>query len=135
MGEGQPVDAIHVLMSGLLEESFTLANGRRVVTQTLEPGASFGQISLVCSQAAIVTVTAVAESVLIRIAPEALAPIVEANAKLYDALAKVVADRMETVRKAQLAASPQASQLALSVGEIRARIERLFGYAPPPRRP
>lgn len=131
MRAGERVDAIHVLLVGVLEESLTQKDGREAVNQTLSPGASFGQISTVCSQAAIVTVTATTDSVLIRIEPATLKALVEANPKLYDAFAAIVAQRIEAVRKTQAAAAGRSAVMPKSLGEIRQRLERLFGARPP----
>jgi len=127
MREGERVDAIQVLMIGVLEETLQLKDGREIVSQTLSPGASFGQISLTCSQPAIVTVTAATDCVLIRIEPAVLQAVVETNPGLYDAFAAIVAERIESVRKAQAAAAGRGGTFPRSAQEIRERLERLFG--------
>jgi len=127
MLQGRACGSIFVVWSGLLRSHFVNQRGKRIDVEELTAGDSFGQISVVIDEPALVTVTAATESVLIRLETAALRPLVEAEPDLAQRFAKVVADRLKSVSRAQAARSAgERSALPRNVAEIRRRLEGVF---------
>jgi len=135
MQQGRPADAIYVVMSGLLKTTFKTSKGVEIGADELKSGDSFGQISLITAEPAMVTVTALTEASLVRLDHATVKMLLDEQPKLADAFARVVADRLQSVHRAQAAAATsRARRFPRSVSEIRARIERLFEEEEGPRR-
>lgn len=135
MEQGMHVDAIYILWSGLLASHYLSPDKVLIDVEDLKPGDSFGQISVVTNEPALVTVTSSTESILIRIDPDAIRPLIEASPDLGQRFAKVVADRMQSITRAQAARSAsRLKTLPTNVAEIRQRLEMVFFGDKPNRR-
>ena len=90
----------------------------------LEPGAAFGEISLLTGEPRLATARAATEAVLIEIDKETLAPILEANVSLVEKLGRIIQERRRGAadRLEALDGSPAGEPESL-----RARIARFFG--------
>lgn len=127
MTQGEPADGIYIVWSGLLRAHFVNQRGNQVEVEELEAGESFGQISVVINEPALVTVIAMTETVLIRLEQQALRPLIEAKPDLAQRFAKVVADRLKSVSRAQAARDArEESALPRNVAEIKRRLEGVF---------
>ena len=127
--QGQHVDTIYVVWSGLLRSHFYSTDGVKIEVEELRPGDSFGQIPVITNEPGLVTIEAATESILICLRMEALAPLLEVEPALSQLFAKVVAERMQSLDRAQAAhAATEISALPTSVAEIKRRLEDgLFG--------
>lgn len=120
--EGADVETIHILVSGSLVGVVTLPSGRMLETVQLSPGESVGWAALVCGEKAIMTVTAVVDSLVVEIEGESLKPVLQSNSALKQRLAELVIDRMQRARTARVAASGGSTKVR-TTEEILRRIE------------
>jgi CRP-like cAMP-binding protein len=106
------------------------ARGNAGATQklaVLEPGGSFGEISLLTGDPRIATVRALTEATLVEIDKQTLAPILQANPSLVEKLDSIIqarrratADRIVSAPEDPADAEPHS---------LRARIARFFGLS------
>jgi CRP-like cAMP-binding protein len=114
---------------------FLIASGRAAVSvhgdaaesrklAVLEPGAAFGEISLLTGEPRLATVRAIAETTLVEIDKATLAPILEANPSLVEKLDAIILERRRhtaaerTAREGLPTAEPES---------LRGKIARFFG--------
>ena len=100
------------------------AESRKVAV--LDPGAAFGEISLLTGEPRTATVRALTEATLVEIDKATLAPILEANPSLVVELDKIIVERRRHMadRRAEPAGVQETDDEARSLGE---RIARFFG--------
>lgn len=127
--EGSEVETIHVLVSGSLGGMVTLPSGRTLDAVQLSPGESVGWAALVCGERAVMTVTAVVDSLVVEIDGECLKPVLQSNPQLKQRLAELVVERMQRARTARVAASG-GSATPRTTEEILRRIESFLTRSP-----
>jgi len=91
----------------------------------LEPGASFGEISVLTGEPRLATVRAVSEAVLIEIDKATLAPVLEANPSLVEKLDAVILERRRHTAHRLDNARPETAEEEPE--SLRSRIARFFG--------
>lgn len=77
---------------------------------------------MVCGERAVMTVTAVVDSLVVEIDGECLKPVLQSNPQLKQRLAELVVDRMQRARTARVAASGGSTR-PRTTEEILRRIE------------
>lgn len=97
--EGEPGSGLFVLMEGIVEVS-TQDDGEPVVIAYLEPGDVFGEISLIRSDHAIATVTAVDRSMLLFLPRVDFEQVVEHAPQAKAVLDELAAQRIEDLGRA-----------------------------------
>ncbi|MGF1477196.1 MAG: mechanosensitive ion channel family protein [Geminicoccaceae bacterium] len=127
MTEGEGASSIYIVVVGLVELTVTGRNRKSVVVERLTPGQAFGQLAAMTGEPAIVTATAVAESVVLEVGSDAIKPLVDQQPTLAEAFAAKVAGRIKTVNQARAEHSLRQSGFTMTVNEIKNRITRLFG--------
>ena len=91
----------------------------------LDPGAAFGEISLLTGEPRLATVRAITEATLVEIDKATLAPVLVANPSLVEKLDAVIRERRrQTARELVVGREGQAAEEPES---LRGRIARFFG--------
>ncbi len=90
----------------------------------LEPGAAFGEISLLTGEPRLATVRAIAETTLVEIDKATLAPILEANPSLVEKLDAIILERRRHTAEERAARD---GQPAAEPESLRGKIARFFG--------
>jgi small-conductance mechanosensitive channel/CRP-like cAMP-binding protein len=123
--EGETTSSMFLVAQGQVVIS---ARGESSTTRklaVLDPGAAFGEISLLTGEPRLATARAVGEATLVEIDKATLAPILEANPSLVERLGEVIAERRrQTADRLGDVASPTTVSEAIS---LRGRIARFFG--------
>jgi small-conductance mechanosensitive channel/CRP-like cAMP-binding protein len=123
--EGDATSSMFLVAQGQIVIS---ARGERDTTRklaVLDPGAAFGEISLLTGEPRLATARAVGEATLVEIDKGTLAPVLEANPSLAEKLGEVIAERRrQTADRLGDVASPTEISEAIS---LRTRIARFFG--------
>jgi small-conductance mechanosensitive channel/CRP-like cAMP-binding protein len=124
--EGEAGTSMFLVESGRVAVSLHDASGASRKLTVLEPGSAFGEISLLTGEPRTATVRALTETRLIEIEKETLAPILEENPLLVEALETTMHERRrgaaEFLEAHREASSEAAERLALAT-----RIARFFG--------
>ncbi|MFY9549648.1 MAG: mechanosensitive ion channel family protein [Thermoanaerobaculia bacterium] len=123
--EGDTTSSMFLIESGTVGIS---ARGEAAASQKvaiLEPGAGFGEISLLTGEPRLATARAATEATLIEIDKDTLAPLLRANPSLVEKLDAIIlerrrrtADRLDSARGTAAAGEPES---------LRAKIARFFG--------
>ncbi len=128
--EGEGGASMFLVQSGRVAVSLNDASGSSCRITILEPGSAFGEISLLTGEPRTATVRALTETRLVEIGKETLAPILEENPRLVEALEATMRERRrgaaEFLEAARGAASEPAERVALAP-----RIARFFGLRSP----
>ncbi len=95
--EGDETSSMFVVERGRAAVSIHGAAGDTRTLATLEPGAAFGEISLLTGERRTATVRAVTEVLALEIGKDTLGPIVESNPTLCEAFDAVIAERRRGV--------------------------------------
>jgi CRP-like cAMP-binding protein len=97
--EGQPGDALFVVLSGYLKAACTGPNGRELVLCVLGPGEVFGDLSLLDGQPRPASVMALEATQLAAIGRESFLKFVDSSPKLAKALLEGMATRLRHLAK------------------------------------
>ncbi len=123
--EGETTSSMFLIASGRASVSVAAGTAQSQKLAMLDPGSSFGEISLLTGEPRTATVRAVEESLLVEIDKGTIAPILLANPSLVEKLDAIIlerrretAGRLDSARGAAVGEEPQA---------LRARIARFFG--------
>jgi small-conductance mechanosensitive channel/CRP-like cAMP-binding protein len=123
--EGDATSSMFLVSQGEVVISAHGEGGGTRKLAVLEPGAAFGEISLLTGEPRLATARAVTEATLIEIDKATLAPILEANPSLVEKLGTVIAERRRlTADRLGDLGTPAA---AVEAVPLRARIARFFG--------
>ncbi len=123
--EGDETSSMFVIEKGRAAVSIHGAAGDTRRVSTLEPGAAFGEISLLTGERRTATVRAITEVLALEIDKTTLSPILEANPALCETFELVIAERRRSVTELFDASRQEAArseELALP-----GRIARFFG--------
>jgi CRP/FNR family transcriptional regulator, dissimilatory nitrate respiration regulator len=93
--EGEPAAALHVLAYGRLQLSRRTPGGRERVSGIVLPGRSFGDVVMLLEKPYIVTATALADSLVLRIGKESIYDEIERNPKFARRVIAMLAQRVE----------------------------------------
>ncbi len=129
MREGDATSSMFLIAEGRAAVSVRADAGASRGVAVLEPGAAFGEISLLTGEPRMATVRAVTEVTLVEIDKETLAPVLEANPSLVEKLDAVILERRRRTADRKLGAAE-----AGAGGEpesLRDRIARFFGLKGP----
>lgn len=96
--QGDPGDAMYVLLSGTLEVRVQTPTGGEVEVDSLQPGANVGEMSLVAGQARTATVLASSTAELVRLSRSGFERLAEANPELREALIRQMRPRLQRVQ-------------------------------------
>jgi CRP-like cAMP-binding protein len=125
--EGDTTSSMFLIVDGRVAVSARGGAGSSQKLAVLEPGAAFGEISLLTGEPRIATVRALTEATLVEIDKETLAPILQANPALVEKLDAIIqARRRETAHRIVSAPEDPADAEPRS---LRARIARFFGLS------
>jgi len=123
--EGETTSSMFVIAFGRAAVSVAAGTAVSQKLALLDPGSTFGEISLLTGEPRTATVRAIEESLLVEIDKATLAPILRANPSLVEKLDAIIlerrrhtAGRLDDVRDATAGEEPQ---------PLRARIARFFG--------
>jgi small-conductance mechanosensitive channel len=105
--EGEPGDSLFVIREGVLKFTVAQADGRQTVLASMTSGQFFGERSLLTGKQRSARVTAETDVVVAVVDKSVLAPILQANTKLVNALAAVLEQR-DTDRTTRRQADSQA---------------------------
>ncbi len=125
--EGDPGDSMFLIQAG---RCGVTGRGERADSQSiamLEPGMAFGEIALLTGEPRMATVRAAAETTLVEIRKETLAPLLEGNPTLVEKLESTVKGRLR-----HAADVFEANREANRIGErepLAVRIKRFFGLS------
>ncbi len=127
--EGAATSSMFLIAAGRAAVSIhgaQAADSRKVAV--LDPGAAFGEISLLTGEPRTATVRALTEATLVEIDKATLAPILEANPSLVAQLDRIIVERRRHTadRRAEPASALSADDDDRSLGE---RIARFFGLS------
>jgi CRP-like cAMP-binding protein len=92
----------------------------------LDPGSAFGEISLLTGEPRTATVRSLTESRLVEIDKETLAPVLEGNPALVEALEGIMRDRRQEAAEFRESARGSGAEAAERVA-LAGRIARFFG--------
>lgn len=124
---GQAGRSMFVLAAGVAEVRVADNDGKPQRATVLGPGDTFGEMSLLTGAKRSADVVAMSALVLFEIAPEVLAPLLEARPALAESLSRVAAAHQEAdARLRHPPEVPALSPLSRSA-QIAARIRALFG--------
>jgi CRP-like cAMP-binding protein len=123
--EGDTTSSMFVLESGRATVTIhaDLADSRRLAT--LEPGAAFGEISLLTGEPRTATVRALTEVTAIEIDKDTLCPILERNPMLCETFDAVIAERRRTAN--ELVDASREEMARREEKPLTGRIARFFG--------
>jgi small-conductance mechanosensitive channel len=123
--EGDTTSSMFLIESGLVAISVKAEAVASQKVAILEPGAGFGEISLLTGEPRLATARAATEATLIEIDKDTLAPLLRANPSLVEKLDAIIqerrrstADRLDSAREAPAPGEPE---------PLRAKIARFFG--------
>ncbi len=119
--EGDAGEALYVLLSGKVE--VRKGEPSRKLAE-LGPGRFFGEMSLMTGASRSATVIALEETALLEIGKPALAPILESEPKLCQALSEVLAEREQ--RQSDANARQTLAEIADEKDALLSRIRRFF---------
>lgn len=91
--EGAPGHSLYQLVSGRVEVRKRQASGAMVSVAQLSPGDIFGEMSLLTDSPRSASVVAIDECVLLKVAQQHVAPLLQRNPALLDELARLVTAR------------------------------------------
>jgi CRP-like cAMP-binding protein len=97
--QGNALDSIQYLFSGVVQISQTLDDGREVKIRKLGPGDSFGAISLVTGSPPEVTLTALTSGLLVGLCSHDLKPLVTSRPGLAEALSQMAARQQQYLHR------------------------------------
>jgi small-conductance mechanosensitive channel/CRP-like cAMP-binding protein len=123
--EGDGTSSMFVIASGRAAVSAQGDTSESQKVALLEPGSSFGEISLLTGEPRTATVRAVEEALLVEIDKSTLAPILRANPSLVEKLDAIILERRRQTagRLGSVPGGPGAGEPS----PLRARIARFFG--------
>ncbi len=96
--QGDPGDAMYVLISGKLEVRVKTPAGGEVAVDSLRSGATVGEMALVAGQERTATVLAAAPSELVRLSRSGFERLAETNPELREALIRQMQPRLQRVQ-------------------------------------
>lgn len=96
--QGEPGDALFVLLDGVLEVSVRTGSGAEVTLDTLTPGASVGEMAIIAGQDRTATVTATRPARLIRLDRSHFSELAKASPELREALVREMEPRLQRVQ-------------------------------------
>lgn len=127
--EGDTTSSMFLIAQGRIAVSVHGERGASQGLAVLEPGASFGEISLLTGEPRLATVRAMTEATLVEVDKATLAPILEANPSLVEKLDGLILERrrhtanqLGSIREGAVPAEPQS---------LGAKIARFFGLKGP----
>ncbi|HEY3203706.1 MAG TPA: mechanosensitive ion channel family protein [Thermoanaerobaculia bacterium] len=123
--EGDTTSSMFLIVEGRVGIS---VHGEGVASQKiafLEPGAAFGEISLLTGEPRLATARALTEATLIEIDKATIAPILEANPSLVAKLDAIIQERRR--HTANRLVSTREGSVPVEPESLRARIARFFG--------
>jgi len=101
--EGDPADALHLVVSGHLSVRVSLESGDSVMVRILGPGASFGELALMHHEGTrTATITAIEPAVTIAISGRVFAQLCETHPEVQRALSAMLASRVGALSLAVL---------------------------------
>jgi len=118
--QGNALDSIQYLFSGVLQISQKLEDGREVKIRKLGPGDSFGAVSLLTGSPPEVTLTALTSGLLVGLCSENLKPLVASRPELAEALSQMAAKQRQYLHHAAEQDDP------LEPTDILSRIRNFF---------
>jgi signal-transduction protein with cAMP-binding, CBS, and nucleotidyltransferase domain len=130
--EGDRGASLFLVVAGLLDVTKQIADEPVRRMGRLEPGAVFGEMSLLTGAARIATVTAITHATVLEIEKKQIEPIMAAHPELIAAFSQLIAER-EAANESVLAAWPENSREIANLGLkafVRAKIAHFFGQAP-----
>lgn len=113
--QGDPGDAMYVLVSGTLEVRVQTPAGAEVAVDSLQPGATVGEMALVAGQERTATVIADTQAELVRLSRSAFEQLAETNPEVREALIRQMQPRLQRV---QLSGVLEAWFSGLSTSEL-----------------
>jgi small-conductance mechanosensitive channel/CRP-like cAMP-binding protein len=123
--EGDPTSSMFVMETGRAAVTIHGAAGDSRRLATLDPGAAFGEISLLTGEPRTATVRAVTEVTAIEIDKETLGPVLEENPALCEMFDSIIAERR---RKAAEQVDLSREEIAgTETASLTNRIARFFG--------
>jgi small-conductance mechanosensitive channel/CRP-like cAMP-binding protein len=125
--EGDSTSSMFLIASGRAAVSVHGATGGAASSRklaVLEPGAAFGEISLLTGEPRLATVRALTEVTLVEIDKATLAPLLRANPSLVEKLDKIIVDRRRSTATQRAAADGKTPVEEVS---LRDKIARFFG--------
>jgi small-conductance mechanosensitive channel/CRP-like cAMP-binding protein len=128
--EGESGRSMFLVQSGRLAVSLHDVSGVSRKLTMLEPGAEFGEISLLTGEPRTATVRTVTEARLIEIDKDTLAPILEENPALVETLESTMRERRQEAAEFLVRAAPSGAEAAERVA-LAGRIARFFGLRAP----
>ena len=93
ISKGDKGDSLFLIISGQASVKLVHETGGEVVASTLNPGDTFGEMSLLTGAPRNATVVADSDARLLEIGKEALGPVLQENPEVAEALSRQVADR------------------------------------------
>jgi small-conductance mechanosensitive channel/CRP-like cAMP-binding protein len=123
--EGDETSSMFVVEQGRAAVSIHGAAGDTRKLATLEPGAAFGEISLLTGERRTATVRAVTEVLALEIGKSTLSPVLEANPALCEAFELVIVERRRGV--SELFDASRLDVARLEESPLPGRIARFFG--------
>ena len=125
--EGETGSSMFLVESGRVGVSIHGAGGDSRKLAILDPGSSFGEISLLTGEPRTATVRALTESWLIEVGKDCLAPILQANPSLIGALEKTIEERRHEAAQLYDASREELAAADVEESNLAARIRRFFG--------
>ena len=127
--QGEEGDTFYIIRDGKVAISVADAEGRSTVVAHLGKGAFFGEMSLLTGEKRTATITAEADTTVLALSKAIFADVLETNAQIAEALAKVLEKRQrENLEK--MAKTKELSQDKLdatSSQTILRKIKSFFG--------
>jgi len=124
--EGDAGSSMFLVVSGRVAVSVHGGTGESRRLTILEPGAAFGEISLLTGDPRTATVRAMTETTLLEIEKETLAPILQDHPSLVESLERSMQERRRGTTEALEAARVKGSTVEAPL-PLGARMARFFG--------
>lgn len=118
--EGDPGHSLYQLVSGTMEVRKQQEEGEALTVAQLKPGDIFGEMSLLSNSPRSASVLAIDECVLLKVAQDDIAPLLQGNPALMDELARLV-----TARRHQLE-DLSAESVKVQQNQLLRRMQQIF---------
>lgn len=120
--EGDPCDAIYLIISGRCESHVRTANGVKVVDEVFGPGDLLGERALLNHEPHRYTVTVATHSVVLRLPSEELRVLFADDPSIAGRFAQTVTERLRRVRERQIGRAPTLRRI-VSLTSLSTRID------------
>ena len=125
MHESEKTTRIYFVLSGDLESSVTLENGRKITGENFSAGDSFGWSAIFIEEVSFMTVMAISDSLVLAINHKCIKSILSGHHHLIQRFTELVTQRMQNLDNARLAATRN-RLIPRTPAEIKKRIEKFL---------